>query len=341
MKKNTLTIGILNLNSLEHLRDQLKMLEIIFKILPLPYLKRINVFVSDNYSNDESKTFLKSTKEKYSWLNFFIHPKRVLYDENVLTVYNKSSSDYVWLLAVDDYIANSNLIVEIIDLLDKYNPSGINFKTTDNKNNSSPNIKKQNIYHFKNCKVKPNILVLGGKISSNILRKNKFYKTSNLHDFVGVGYMHITLQAWLVLEMPNSKFLRIDEKLIVSKQKWGDMNNYHPKFACQVFEAIAFDELIKKYPKIFDDKLFSGIEKFKFIINQIRFRSIHCWNKDMMVEFIHNAFFGLFQNYFNLKKLLFSLVALLLLISKPNLFKIAFKAIFSSHKMTDAPIERV
>ena len=65
--------------------------------------------------------FLKKSNN-ISWLNFYAHPRRISYDENVLSVYKKCTTDYLWLLANDDFILNSNVIIQIFNILDKYKP---------------------------------------------------------------------------------------------------------------------------------------------------------------------------------------------------------------------------
>ena len=67
--------------------------------------------------------------------------------------------------------------------------------------------------------------------------------------------MHMTLQGWLVITSLKSVFIRVDEKLIHTKQKWGDKNIYHPKIALQAIDSLGFDYLKKKYPDKFEKKI--------------------------------------------------------------------------------------
>ena len=59
MKQNTITLGILNLNSLAYLKDQIINLDKLFKDVPEKYYNRLKVLILDNCSDDDSISFLK------------------------------------------------------------------------------------------------------------------------------------------------------------------------------------------------------------------------------------------------------------------------------------------
>ena len=341
MKQNTITLGILNLNSLAYLKDQIINLDKLFKDVPEKYYNRLKVLILDNCSDDDSISFLKKKSNNISWLNFYAHPRRISYDENVLSVYKKCTTDYLWLLANDDLILNSNVIIQIFDILDKYKPSGINFATSSKVEDITDKINKQNIFQFKNSELCLDTILKGGKISSNILKKQKVLNNASLYQFVGFGYMHMTLQGWLVLTSLKSVFIRVDEKLIHTKQKWGDKNIYHPKIALQAIDSLGFDYFKKKYPDKFEKNKTKGVIEYKFLINMIRQRTSHCWNQDMLEEFTHNAFFELFHNKIYFKRYIFGIASLMLLLFKPILFIHALTGIFSNKKKYSAPLERL
>ena len=289
--KINLTIGILKLFNFDALKFQLEHTKELINKLPKNYRERVNVFISDNCSNDDTKSFLDDFSKKNSWLKYYIHPQRVLYDVNYLTPYKKSTSDYVWIIALDDFICSSNILKEIFDLLDRYRPVGVNFCTTTFDGDLPQKIKPENIKIITNSIDKLNIIPRGGKLSANIIKKIIVPQNSELRKFIGVSYMHLSLQAWLAIEFKEISFLRIEQNLVFGRQKWGDLNNYHPRYACSMLDALAFKYFVNKHPEKFKLLYYPGIREYLFIIRNIISGTTSCWHADMLHEFIHNSFF--------------------------------------------------
>lgn len=100
----TLTIAILTLNRKELLKKQLFWIDSLYESIPRELQQHLYCFVSDNASNDGSTEVLTSFAKQRAWFSYFVQPVFVHYDINVLACYEKLNTDYIWLMAVDDYI---------------------------------------------------------------------------------------------------------------------------------------------------------------------------------------------------------------------------------------------
>jgi hypothetical protein len=339
-KKNSVTIAILKLKSLDELKSQLEHMRYVLEELPVSYRKRIDVFVSDNFSCDGSNEVFVSFYLQFKWLKYLVHSKRVLYDNNVLTPYSLSSSDYVWILAIDDLIGNAGILKDMLDLLDEYEPTGINCSTTSDNKEILPGIDANKVNIVTKMCEKIDVILKGGKVSANIIKRINIPQRSELKHFVGVSYMHLSLQGWLVTKFPKKTFLTIRQALILTKQKFGDRNNYHPRYACSVIEALAFNNLQTQCPDRFIGLNIPGIREYKFLINQVRGGTLASWHPDMMEEFIQNSFHEMLNNKLSFYRLFLALTAFSLLLFKPVFLRSALKGIISKTKINDCPIDR-
>ncbi len=341
MKKiKRLTVGILCLRSLFNLKDQLNHIKSLLNDLPKNYKHRIDVFVSDNNSKDGTEDFLKKFSKEHKWLKYFIHPENVIFDSNVLTTYTTCKTEYVWFLAVDEQIASSEILKDVLDIIDKFNPVGINCMTSSEKEKIPHSIKNTCIKVFSDPTTKIQNLKNGGKLSANIIKIKDIPKRSELNRFIGFGYMHLSLHARLIIKHPSDQFVRVNQPLIFTKASYGSRNNYHPKLACFVEEALAFKKLVTVHPKNFKVIKQPGLRECKFIINQARNRALYSWHSDMINEFIHNTFFTLTHQKITSKTFFLSLIALISLLPTPNFFFIAFKGLIAKQKINLAPQER-
>lgn len=322
----TITIAILCHSSKAKLKKQLNWIDGLYKALPSELQQRLYCFVSENASKDSVGTILAEFSEDRKWFSYCIQPEYVNYDLNVLTCYEKSQTDYVWLMAVDDYICSERNIVEILNLLKQHNPSGVTFRITPEREICPIDSKNIRILH-KPLDVLPAIEIGGGgKVSCNIIKKNAELNRNNKNvaSFIGVGYMHMTLQAICFELSEEKKFMRIDQQLVYSLQKWGDKNNHHPEFAICSRDSIATSYFRRSCPDYFEILSDKRILKLKFIVYQSIHSLLHCWDEEMLKYFIHKTVRECVKPPFSLKIIFFLLISLSSLCLHPYYLKFIF-----------------
>lgn len=116
-----LTIAIPTFNRYKILKENL---ELIFKDLN----DEIQVFVSDNHSTDNTEIICEEFKIHKNF-QYFRNEKNIGYDANVLNVFKKSNSKYVWFLSDDDFVDNYT-IKYIYSYLQINNPDALLINAT-------------------------------------------------------------------------------------------------------------------------------------------------------------------------------------------------------------------
>ncbi|MCZ8230045.1 glycosyltransferase family 2 protein [Flavobacterium sp.] len=115
--ETTLTIAIPTYNRAAILSENLK--SFLGKIDD-----KIQVLVSDNFSNDDTEEVCISLVKIYPNFKYFKNEKNLGYDANVLNSLLKSNSKYVWFLSDDDFVT-PEIINEIFHYLNGNSPAGI------------------------------------------------------------------------------------------------------------------------------------------------------------------------------------------------------------------------
>lgn len=110
MKK--LTIGIPTYNRISTLINTLE--SVISQIEC--YKDVVEIFVSNNYSNDGTKEYLLSLAEKYDYITVDNLPKNLGPDGNFLNILRKANSEYIHILSDDDILVEGSLnkILEVL-----------------------------------------------------------------------------------------------------------------------------------------------------------------------------------------------------------------------------------
>ena len=322
----TITIAILCHSSKAKLKKQLDWIDGLYKALPSELQQRLYCFVSENASKDGLETILAEFSEDRKWFSYYIQPEYVNYDLNVLTCYEKSQTDYVWLLAIDDYICSEKNIVEILNLLKQHNPSGVTFRITPERKICPIDSKNIAILHEPLSVLQAMEGGGGGKVSCNIIKKNAELKRNNkdVASFIGIGYMHLSLQAICFELSVAKKFMRIEQQIVWSLQKWGDKNNHHPETALNSRDSIATNYFKKNCPDYFEILSDKRVLKLKFIVYQSLKSILHCWDEEMLKYFIYNTMRACIKPPFSLKVIFYFLAALFALCFHPYYLKFIF-----------------
>src|SRR3989338_2429272 len=281
----TITIAILNLDSRELLLKQLQWMDSLYEALPEELQRCVYCLVSDNASKDDSAKVLAGFAKGREWFLYSVQPEFVHVDINIITCYEKAKADYVWLMAVDDYICSHENIIQVLNLLKDNDVSGMTFPISPQRKICQ--LTERDIKLISDPYDVLNVIGLGGKISCNIVRKIDGLNRNHeeIVPFIGLGYMHSTLQAVCFELSQGKKFLRVEQQLVYSAQKWGDRYKYHPKYALNYLDSSATDYFKKNCPssfKILEDK---RILKLKWIIYQGMKSYFYLWDKEMLKDF--------------------------------------------------------
>lgn len=322
----TITVAILNLDSMELLLKQLQWMDSLYKSLPAELQRCVYCLVSDNASRDDSVKVLADFAEGREWFSYSVQPEFVHVDINIITCYEKAKTDYVWLMAVDDYICSSENIIQALNLLKDHDPSGMTFPISPERKISK--VRDEDLKLMGNACDVVNAIGLGGKISCNIVRKIQELDRSNdkIIPFIGVGYMHSTLQALCFELSKEKKFLRVEQQFVYSRQRWGDKYTYHPKYSLNSLDSRATDYFRQNCADLFkglDDK---RILKLKWIIYQGMKSYFYLWDKEMLKDFIRTAVRESLKPPFSIKVISLLIISLCFLIPYPALLSSALYA---------------
>ena len=86
------------------------------------YDERIEIIVSDNSANDNTRKVVEIFREKMPNLVYSRNSSNIGFDRNLLKLYEMARSEYIWFLADDDMI-RPGAIGKIISLISKFEPT--------------------------------------------------------------------------------------------------------------------------------------------------------------------------------------------------------------------------
>jgi hypothetical protein len=164
----------------------------------------LQILVVDNCSTDETK-----------------------YDLNVLTVYQKADSQYVWLFADDD-IPFSFALNEILNVTKNNNVDIVLFSFAQPKENNNKAFNFENsVYYTKKPEEIISLILKYPKISIYVLKKVDFNNSdiNEINTFVGDGWMHLVLSFCVLNKLRNNK-LSIISKVLAHSDDEFDMLRY-------------------------------------------------------------------------------------------------------------------
>ena len=100
-----LSIAIPTFNGSKYLQDTLE--SIVPQILSYPH--NVDVVISDNASEDNTKDIVKKYQEKYQFIKYFRNDVNVGPDKNFDLAIRRSGGKYVWLFSDDDLLQPDRL----------------------------------------------------------------------------------------------------------------------------------------------------------------------------------------------------------------------------------------
>lgn len=141
---------------------------------------QIEIYISDNHSNDGTQDFLKKLMNQYKFINVNFYDQNVGANHNFYTVMKGASGDYIWLLGDDDMIVE-DAIQKIIKDIDLYQPGVILGGAIDDKDLKRIYLKNIMHHEFVGEEIfqKFNAIELAGKMSVLIFSRIALMKVLN------------------------------------------------------------------------------------------------------------------------------------------------------------------
>jgi glycosyltransferase involved in cell wall biosynthesis len=259
-----LTIGIPTFNRDEKL-DRLLYI-IIGQIKEENLEGKVQIFVSDNGSNDLTKLIVQKHTNDYEFIRYKQHEFNQGFDFNILSIYKSTSSEYLWLLADDD-IPIPGSITKIYNSLLNNLPDILLFSF-----GQPPKSKKgvfdfdENIYISKNIKESIELVMRWPKVSVYVFKTITLTKQLEdiIHKHNGDGWNHVVIGLTILYSVKPSKVNIISEVLAHCDEDF-DMLTWSPK-AIEHSYKLALHPLIQDLQPELLKKL-----KFTAYINAIQF----------------------------------------------------------------------
>ena len=202
-----LTIGIPTYNNPKGIEQQLK--NFVSQIKEKNLKDKVEIIVSDNSDNDDTKHVIKSFLDADIKLSYIKNPFNIGYDRNVDQVLSKSAGTYCWTLSDNDTI-ESNALEKIISLLESDKEIG-HLIIDANKTYLSPKVYS----NYEALSLDNKNILIGGLISQNI------FKTSLLPKDRAKYYDNLWFHLSLLLEIgAKNTLLCMPSIFIDSEDKW-------------------------------------------------------------------------------------------------------------------------
>lgn len=218
----------------------------------------VEICISDNASEDDTKNLVEKYREKYSHIVYFSWPQNMGFNRNLLKVVELASGEYCWLMGSDDKLEIGAIEYAIEQLEKSYDLSGISV----NHSGYDLDLKEQ-IYvkpaicgNLKNdalfTDAKKIFLILGiyfAYISAQIVKKSLWDLIVNNVDIVDCcnkyyGYIHLFIIWNIVKKYPKWFFI---EKKYVGSRCYND--SYIDEFG--YFNRVKLDIVV--FPLLLND----------------------------------------------------------------------------------------
>ncbi len=213
--QNLLTIAIPTYNRSSKL---IRLLEILLDEINLNNLPEVKIIISDNCSTDDTETKVNNYLIKNSNIKYFRQKSNLGFDNNILFLYNKCNSEYIWFFSDDDYPFVGSL-KRVHDGLLNNKPDIILFSFM-----QPPGSKKRQFNFSEKIKVIndsaeiiTNVLAMP-KLTIYVLKKTLFNETLNkIHiSSIGEGWMFLMLALSVLESSINSKVAIFSDQLATS-----------------------------------------------------------------------------------------------------------------------------
>jgi glycosyltransferase involved in cell wall biosynthesis len=205
MNKNILTICIPTHNRAEILNISLQ------KLIDTVKKYQCEIIVSDNASTDNTKEIVEIHQKNYPNLKYYCQSKNVGYDRNIVTCYENSKSEYVWLLG-DKYEISEEKFNYIFDILKQENYHGVVV-------NSESRIKTIPSKEFDNASIL--LSQIGWHMTllcSIIMPRNSFLK-SNFERYLDTDFIHFGVFFESIVNYENLKVLWIADNTVSTTKR--------------------------------------------------------------------------------------------------------------------------
>ena len=257
-------------------------------------IEKVEVFVSDNNSSDETRVEVEKFISNNRLINFNYqrHDKNIGFDRNIDSIFKNSTGDFVWIFSDDDGLikgAVKKVYNHLINLKNKCEIIFLNYNSYDSKLERLVSDKNPEI--FKNIKENTKFSdynkmflkteVLGfSMISSNIFNR-KSWNNLFLDNFFNSNIIQCYVQIELYLK--GAKIFIINDKIVKyrldnNETRWtieNDnpfnlvysafylLNYYRGKIGGKIFKTIYTEQMIKTIKGVLYNKTVRKLNLFK------------------------------------------------------------------------------
>lgn len=256
---------------------------------------KINILISDNCSNDETKNIVKKIIDNGNSLDYNCNAKNLGMDGNFIYCFKNAKSKYVWLLGDDDLIKKKSL-KKIVKLLENYNPGLLHL----NKQNDKK-ILNSNFKIFKNKTEFINQISFWITfISSNIV-KTKYVESVKFENYLNTYFTLIPVYLNAIKSSKQNVYLyeHVLEDPLDQKRNGG----------YNIFEVFSINylKILKEYRNDFGYVWFEKekFRLFKFFFNNwirrlirdkktdLNFKTDN-WLKNLLINYWYEPYFYLY-----------------------------------------------
>ena len=233
--KPLLTIGIPIFNGGNYLAETL---DSIVNQIDKYLLNKIEIIISDNASEDNTKKVSLDYCCSYEYIKYFENNENVGFDRNIDLIFKRSSGEFVWLLGDDDEIKKGG-IQKVLDLILSKPELSVIFINYDN----TLRVREKGVKIFNNSEdFLYNSMFKIGFLSCNIVKGNNWNKI-NSSIYFGSGWIHVAV-ILEILGIKNTVSAIISDYLVIQgrkkkEQSWGSKGTF-------IFTGLALVDILKK-----------------------------------------------------------------------------------------------
>ena len=168
----------------------------------------------------------------------------------MLHLFQHADSEFVWFIGMEDFINSYADLDSVITLLESQpHVAGVICAM-----HGSLGLRAREHLTGQSREDQLNLILSTGKVSRHIIRRFDI-EINEISQLIGAGYMHLSLQAIGLTKSEKSVLVATTYCEINSSQQSGDFNRYHPKFACDVADAMDIPAVLQLSQKFFAKKL--------------------------------------------------------------------------------------
>lgn len=185
------------------------------------YESTIEIIVSDNCSCDNTEEIARQYASKYNFIRYYKNHENIGFDRNVDAAIKKSSGEFVWTLADDDYI-ESDAIGKIINVITSNPEITFIFLNYALYKDDFKFVSHSRLSTVSNCvAINGNdfyskTLFANSFVSSNVFRRT-FWVNAKPDQYYGTGWIHVYVARDILLE--NKSYIISD---LIVRQVWDD-----------------------------------------------------------------------------------------------------------------------